>query len=40
MLFDTDTGVMPCSSLWAVCSSRRRAVSSMHRCIEPVIRSA
>ena len=28
-------GVMPCSSLYAVCRARRRLVSPMAYCIEP-----
>jgi hypothetical protein len=39
-LFDTVVGVMSCSALNASCRSRRRLVSSMHRCIDPVILSA
>ena len=39
-LLVTVLGVMPCSSLWRVWISRRRAVSSRQRCMEPVMRSA
>ena len=33
-------GLMPCSTLYACCSSRRRLVSQMARCIESVTLSA
>ena len=34
------TNVMPCSALYSSCLRRRRSVSSIARCIEPVTRSA
>ena len=35
-----EVGVMPCSSLWACCTVRRRSVSSRARRMESVITSA
>src|SRR5437773_2444951 len=35
-----ERGVIPCCSLYASCTSRRRLISSRARCIEPVTRSA